>query len=227
MPIGPPSTGMAKTLSPWVTSFQAPSLKLPFTSSAPYGARSTSAFWMEKLLNRSASSMTTSARPFPAEIAVCTLVYSSPPSPTLFQQICTSVWFSLKLSTTFGMFGYQAHTETCGASFFILFVQLVSFGGVFSSSVGAPLAPPPLLLALVAQADSRRPVAKAMTPAKRFLLFIFDPFVLRGRRCSKSDVRERAPSLRKKPRNGVGVGRVDTPHAGIDADRHRSPRPVT
>jgi hypothetical protein len=33
-------------------------------------------------------------------------------------------------------------------------------------------------LALVAQADSRRPVAKATTPAKRFRLFIFDPFVL-------------------------------------------------
>src|SRR5918995_707141 len=115
--------------------------------------------------------MTTSASPFFAEIAVCTLVYSSPPWPTLFQQICTSVWFSLKLSTTFGMFGYQAHTETCGASFFISFVQLVSFGGVTSSSVGAPLAPPPLLLPLVAQADSRRPVAKAMTVARRVLFF--------------------------------------------------------
>ena len=75
----------------------------------------------------------------------------------------------LKLSTTFGMFGYQAHTETCGASFFILFVQLVSFEVFSSSSVGAPPAPPPLL-ALVAHRG--RPVAKAMTPAKRFRLFI-------------------------------------------------------
>src|SRR5918997_1487549 len=146
MPTGPPSTGMANTLSPWETSFQAPSLKLPFTSSAPYGVRSTSASWMEKLLSRSASSITTSARPFFAAIAVWTLVYWSAPWPTLFQQICTSVWASLKLSTTFAMFGYQAQTETCGASFFILLVQLVSFGGVFSSSVGAPLAPHPLLL---------------------------------------------------------------------------------
>src|ERR671911_1303607 len=115
--------------------------------------------------------MTTSASPFFAEIAVCTLVYSSPPWPTLFQQICTSVWFSLKLSTTFGMFGYHAHSETCGASFFILFVQLVSFGGVFSSSVGAPLAPAPLLLPLVAQADSSRPTATAETVARRVLFF--------------------------------------------------------
>jgi hypothetical protein len=106
------------------------------------------------------------------------------------------------------MFGYQAHTETCGASFFILFVQLVSFGGVFSSSVGALLAPPPLLLALVAQADSRRPVAKAMTPAKRFLLFIFDPFVLRGHRCSESDVTERAPVLERSPASTDRLGLV-------------------
>src|SRR5918997_4710101 len=172
MPTGPPSTGMANTLSPCETSFQAPSLKLPLTSSAPSGVRSTSASWMEKLLNRSASSMTTSARPFLAAIAVCTLVYWSAPWPTLFQQICTSVWASLKLSTTFAMFGYQAQTETCGASFFILLVQLVSFGGAFSSSVGAPLAPHPLLLALVAQALSSRPAAIAEMAAIRVLFLI-------------------------------------------------------
>jgi hypothetical protein len=42
-------------------------------------------------------------------------------------------------------------------------------------------------------------VAKAMTPAKRFLLFIFDPFVRRERRCSESEVRERAPVLERSP----------------------------
>jgi hypothetical protein len=42
-------------------------------------------------------------------------------------------------------------------------------------------------------------VAKAMTPAKRFLLFIFDPFVLRGRRCSESDVRSVPPDLERSP----------------------------
>jgi hypothetical protein len=116
--------------------------------------------------------MTTSARPFLAEIAVWTLVYSSLPWPTLFQQIWTSVWASLKLSTTLAMFGYHAHTETCGASFFILLVQLVSFGLVPSSSVGALLASPPLLLALVAQADSSRATAKAEIPAKGVVLFM-------------------------------------------------------
>ena len=74
------------------------------------------------------------------------------------------------------MFGYQAHTETWGASFFILLVQLVSFGGVCSSSVGAPLAPPPLLLALVAQALSSRPTATAETVARRVLFFMFSSF---------------------------------------------------
>ena len=74
------------------------------------------------------------------------------------------------------MFGYQAHTETCGASFFILFVQLVSFGGVFSSSVGAPLAPPPLLLALVAQGGQQETSGQSHDPGEACLLFIFDPF---------------------------------------------------
>ena len=91
-------------------------------------------------------------------------MYSSLPWPTLFQQIWTSVCASLKLSTTSAMFGYQAHTETCGASFFILLVQFVSFGLTPSDSVGAPLAWPPLLLALVAQADSSRPTARAEIP---------------------------------------------------------------
>src|SRR6476619_4988122 len=148
MPTGPPSTGTATTLLPCETSFQAPALKLPFTSSALYGVRSTRAPWIAKLDSRSASSITTSASPFFAEIAVCTLVYSSMPWPTLFQQIWTSVCASLKLSTTSAMFGYQAHTETCGASFFILLVQFVSFGLTPSDSLGAPLASPPLLLAL-------------------------------------------------------------------------------
>jgi hypothetical protein len=107
-----------------------------------------------------------------AEIAVWTLVYSSLPEPTLFQQIWTSVCAALKLSTTLGIFGYHAHTETCGASFFILLVQLVNFGLTPSDSVGAPLASPPLLLALVAQADSSRPTATAEIPAKGVLLFI-------------------------------------------------------
>src|SRR5687768_17333153 len=126
--------------------------------------------------------MTTSASPLPAEIAVCTLVYSSLPWPTLFQQICTSVWASLKLSTTLAMFGYHAHTETCGASIFVPFEQLVSLGLPPSSSVGALLASPPLLLALVAQADSSRATAKAEIPARGVVLFMGVPFVLRGRR---------------------------------------------
>ncbi len=42
-------------------------------------------------------------------------------------------------------------------------------------------------------------MAKAMTPAKRFLLFIFDPFVRRERRCSETEVRERAPVLERSP----------------------------
>jgi hypothetical protein len=70
-------------------------------------------------------------------------------------------------------------------------------------------------LALVAQADSRRPVAKAMTPAKRFLLFIFDPFVLRGRRCSESDVRERGPQLEAF----IELRKVSKWSKGTDQDR--------
>ena len=128
--------------------------------------RSTSASWISKLAQPVGLEHDDIGRPLPAEIAVWNLVYSSLPWPALVQQTWTSCASSLKLSTTFGMFGYQAHTETCGASFFILLVQLVSFGGVFSSSVGAPLAPPPLLLALVAQADSRRPSGQSHDPGE-------------------------------------------------------------
>src|SRR3954447_20876402 len=127
--------------------------------------------------------MTTSGRPFFAEIAVWTLVYSSWPCPTLFQQIWTWVWALLKLSTTAAMFGYQAHTDTWGASFFILFVQSVSFGLVPDSSAegAAPPPPPPELFALVAQADRARARAMPEAPARMdFRMWV--PFVLRGLR---------------------------------------------
>src|SRR3954453_1999316 len=126
--------------------------------------------------------MTTSGRPFFAEIAVWTLVYSSWPCPTLFQQIWTSAWAVLKLSTTAAMLGYQPQTDTCGASFFILLVQSVSFGLVpDSSAAGAAPPPPPELLALVAQADSARIRAMPEAPARMdFRMWV--PFVLRGLR---------------------------------------------
>ena len=126
--------------------------------------------------------MTTSGRPFFAEMAVWTLVYSSWPWPTLFQQIWTSVWPALKLSTTVAMLGYQPHTDTCGASFFILFVQSVSLGLVPDSSAeGALPPPPPELFALVAQADSARARAMPEAPARMdFRMCV--PFVLRGLR---------------------------------------------
>src|SRR3954468_6489369 len=116
--------GAAYTAFPADTSFHAPALKLPLILSAPYLLMSTSAFWISKFVRWSASSMTTSGAPLPAETAVWNLLYSSPPCPTLVQQTCTSLWPLLKLSTTLAMFGYQAHTVTTGADFTtILFVQ--------------------------------------------------------------------------------------------------------
>ena len=66
-------------LVPWETSFQAPSLKLPFTSSAPYGAEVD-----QRVLDREAAQPVRLqhdhiGQALLAEIAVWTLVYSSPP----------------------------------------------------------------------------------------------------------------------------------------------------
>src|ERR1700712_757823 len=114
--------------------------------------------------------MTTSGRPFFAVMAVCTLVYSSPPWPTLFQQICTSLWSLLKLSTTSFMFGYQPQTETCGAfGYTYLFEQLVSFGLVPEEVL---FDPPPVL-----QAASRPATATAVMAARRDFFFTVFPFI--------------------------------------------------
>jgi hypothetical protein len=47
----------------------------------------------------------------------------------------------LKLSTTLAMFGYQAHTETAGASVFR--ILLVQFDGVTAALLVPPLPPSP------------------------------------------------------------------------------------
>src|ERR1700712_4894120 len=83
--------------------------------------------------------MITSGAPLPAEIAVWNFAYSGAPWPATVQQTWTSLWALLKLSTTVAMFGYHAQTETCGALFIILLLQLVSLGLLALSAVPLPL----------------------------------------------------------------------------------------
>src|SRR4051812_15739979 len=91
---------------------------------------------------RSASTMTTSGAPLPAEIAVWNLSYSSPPAPAFVQQTWTSSCALLKLSTTFSVLGYQAQRVTTGASLLtILLVQLASLPPPLPPE--PPVPPPP------------------------------------------------------------------------------------
>src|SRR6478609_622132 len=139
MPIGPPSIGAPYTPSPTETSFQAPSLKFALTSLYPRFLRSTSASWTWKVGIRSASSITTSGAPLPAATAVWNLSYSSPPAPAFVQQTWTSLCWVLKLSTTFCMFGYQAHSVTTGACLFLMvLVQLADLLAPLPSSLSPP-----------------------------------------------------------------------------------------
>src|ERR1700712_2298132 len=113
--------------------------------------------------------MTTSGRPFLAVMAACTLVYSSPPWPTLFQQIWTSLWPLLKLSTTSFMLGYQPQTETCGAfGYTYLLEQPVSLGLVPVDFVE----PPPVL-----QAARMLASATAVIAARSAFFFTVFPFI--------------------------------------------------
>src|ERR1700712_4685977 len=113
--------------------------------------------------------MTTSGRPFLAEMAVCTLVYSAPPWPTLFQQIWTSLWPLLKLSTTSFMLGYQPQTEPCGSfGYTYLLEQPVSLGLV-PVDFGEP---PPVL-----QAARMLASATAVIAARSAFFFTVFPFL--------------------------------------------------
>ena len=178
---------MAKTLSPCETSFQAPVAEVALDLVGAVRGEVD-----QRVLDLEAGEPVRLEHdhvgsPFLAEIAVWNLLYSSLPWPALVQQTWTSVCALLKLSTTFGHVRVPGPHRDLRRVVLHLVGAVGQLRSVASSSVGAPLAPPPLLLALVAQADSRRPMAKAATPVKRIVLFIFDPFVLPGRRCSESE----------------------------------------
>src|SRR5690606_6924212 len=111
---------------------------------------------------RSASSMTTSGAPLPAETAVWNLSYSSPPAPAFVQQTCTSSCALLKLSTTSSMLGYHAHIVTTGASVFTsLFVH-----------VALLLSPPPPPVPPSEQATRAPATTRVTAAAIDFLVFI-------------------------------------------------------
>ena len=147
------------------------------------------------------------------------------PWPTLFQQTWTSVWALLKLSTTLAMFGYQRPDRHLRASFFILFVQSVSFGLVPDSCGGRRCRRRRReLLALVAQADSARTRAMPEAPAR--MDFSFTVSSLRAAWTSSSAGGRRWP--REGPAERV-TGRA-SPDAKSSAraarTRHDLRRPV-
>src|SRR4051794_27918058 len=113
--MGPPSTGMAYTLSPSVAWVQAHCAYRFLSSLAPYLPMSASLPRISKVGISWNSTMATSGAPLPAWNAVFSLAYSVGPVPTLVQSTWTSACVALNASTTSLKSGYQAQTLMCTA----------------------------------------------------------------------------------------------------------------